>query len=394
MARILHISCDFPDALIEGKTQAIKRLVEGTPEHHHVVYSLNRVEGLSGVEILEFAPARHAVAYRAPSMGLLLKTRLDAVAGKILADIKTRGTTIELVHAHKLTIDGLVGHSIAQELAVPIAFSVQGDTDLKVMAARPDLKATFARHVADAAMLFPFAPWSALAINKRFAGAEAKSRLLPVMPAKDELSAARPTGSARLVSVFHLDSWRRKNLSGLAKAVNELAKRLPDVRLDIFGGGSPASLLEAREALAKSDARSLVRLSGPVANAEISQTLKRYAAFVLPTLRESYGLVHAEALFAGLPIVHSRGMGIDGVLPESTYMAGCDPRSVASIAEAMETLIRNEAAAKEALREAQARGDLDPIRRKAVLDTYSSGLAQIFQSPAPVRLKEDMHHAA
>jgi glycosyltransferase involved in cell wall biosynthesis len=374
---ILHISCDFPDALVAGKTQAIKRLVDGTPEYRHIVYSLNRVDGLSGVEQLEYAEDRIAVAYRAPPKGLLLKTRLEAVAVSVLESLKANSRAIDLVQAHKLTIDGIVGHRIAQQLGVPIAFSVQGDTDFKVIAARPDLNTTFARHVEDAALLFPFAPWAERELTTRFPAAGAKSKLLPVLPAADHLSPAPAIGAPRLVSIFHLDSWRRKNLPGMAKAVNMLARRVPGVRLDIYGGGNPRSLLEAREALAAADSGSLVRLAGPIANSDVASTLKRYAAFVLPTLRESYGLVHAEALFAGLPILHSRGMGIDGVLPDSAYMKSCDPRSIASIAEAMEKLLHSEAEAKAALAAAQQRGDLNPIRCDAILATYRAGLASI-----------------
>jgi glycosyltransferase involved in cell wall biosynthesis len=394
LARILHISCDFPDVLAANKTQAIKRLVDATPEYRHVVYSLNRVDGLSGVEVLEYAPDRLAIAYRAPPKGILLKTRLEAVAARILSDIAERKSAFDVVHAHKLTIDGIVGHSIALKLALPIVFSIQGDTDLKVVSARPDLKAVFARHVADAATLFPFAPWAAREVNRIFAGAEDKSRLLPVMPAKDELTAASPTGTAKLVSVFHLDSWRRKNLSGLARAVKLLSSRIPGVELDVYGSGSPNSFLEAREALAKAGAGSLVHLAGPIANAEITSRLKHYAAFVLPTLRESYGLVHAEALFAGLPVVYSQGMGIDGLLPQSDYLAGCDPRSPASIAAAMEKLVQSEAHAKQTLRQAQIRGDLDAIRCDAVLETYRAAVAQVLRRTKPFQQVENIHDVA
>jgi hypothetical protein len=125
LADILHISCDFPDVLVGNKTQAVKRLVDATPEHAHTVYSLNRVDGLSGIEFLDFAPSRIAVAYRAPPKGLLLKTRLDAVAEAILEDMARRKIKVQLIHAHKLTIDGIIGHKISRKLGVPIIFSIQ-----------------------------------------------------------------------------------------------------------------------------------------------------------------------------------------------------------------------------------------------------------------------------
>ena len=382
MADILHISCDFPDVLVGNKTQAVKRLVDSTPEHAHTVYSLNRVDGLSGIEFLDFAPSRIAVVYRAPPKGLLLKTRLDAVAEAILEDMARRKIKVQLIHAHKLTIDGIIGRKISRKLGVPIIFSIQGDTDLKVMAARPDLVSVFAQHVADAAVLFPFAPWAEREINKRFPQAAAKSRMLPVMTGHDDLSAAAPVHSARLASVFHLDSWKRKNLVGMAKAMKMLATRIDNIQLDVFGGGSPTSFVEASEALKKCGAGSLIRLAGPVANAGLASVLQRYAAFVLPTLRESYGLVHVKSLFAGVPIVLSRNMGIDGLLPEADYLAACDPNSAPSIASAIELLIRNEANAKAKLKAAQDQGVLSPIRNKAIIETYREGLLRALPQSA------------
>jgi glycosyltransferase involved in cell wall biosynthesis len=374
VARILHISCDFPDVFQPNKTQAIKRLVDGTPEHQHFVYSLNRVDGFSGTEIIPFAEGRFSVAYRAPPKGLFLRSRLESVARAILKHIGHCKINVDIVHAHKLTIDGIVGFQIAKQLSLPIVFSIQGDMDIKVMNARPDLSSVFSGHVAAARRLFPFAPWAVDQVSRKFPGAANKLSLLPVMPADDTLSAGAAIHLPRLVSIFHLDSWRRKNLSALAWSVKLLAQRMPDIRLDIYGGGSPASFLAAREAVAEAAAGKYVEFMGPVANSDIKGILKDYAAFVMPTLRESYGLVHAEALFAGLPILISEHMGIDGILPECSFIKRCNPHSDETVAAGMDELIQNEVKAKAALEMAQRNGVLEPIRRSAILQTYREGL--------------------
>jgi glycosyltransferase involved in cell wall biosynthesis len=374
VAHILHISCDFPDVLVPSKTQAIKRLIDGTPEHRHIVYSLNRVDGFSGIEIVGFGKDRFAVAYRAPPKGIFLKTFLGHVAESILVDFKRNGLKADIVHAHKLTIDGIVANKIAKRLDLPILFSVQGDTDTKVASARPDLALEFRKHVEVAELLFPFAPWAHEWIALRFPAAVGKSVLLPVMPEDDSLSSCPIIGAPRLATVFHLESWRRKNLPMLAKAIELLSRNLPNIRLDIYGGGSPRSLLEVKEVVAAAGAGKVVEFKGPVPNSDVAKVLKNYAAFVLPTLRESYGLVHAEALFSGLPILISRNMGIDKILPECEFIKPCDPRSESSVADSIRELIQRELVAKSELAGAQSNGVLEPLRRSSIINTYRHGL--------------------
>ena len=41
---ILHLSADFPDPFVPGKTRAVSNLLDLVPEHDHEVYSLNRVQ--------------------------------------------------------------------------------------------------------------------------------------------------------------------------------------------------------------------------------------------------------------------------------------------------------------------------------------------------------------
>jgi glycosyltransferase involved in cell wall biosynthesis len=259
---------------------------------------------------------------------------------------------------------------------------VQGDTDIKVMSARPDLAGVFKQHVKDAAILFPFAPWTLKELCNRIPNAASKCRILPVAPAKDDLSRAPVIGLPKLVSVFHLDSWCRKNLAGMAHAVNELSSHVKGIHLDVIGGGTAKSFIDAREAVKKVGADHLIRFIGPISNHEITDTLKQYAAFVLPTLRESYGLVHAEALFAGIPVVISQDMGIDGLLLECDFIATCNPRSGISVSRAILSLLDHEATAKESLAAAQLAGGLDGLRKKAILDIYRDGVSKALR-PAP-----------
>lgn len=60
---------------------------------------------------------------------------------------------------------------------------------------------------------------------------------------------------------------------------------------------------------------------------------KRADIFVMPSFTESFGLVYAEAMSQGLPVVYSEGQGFDNQFPEGTvgfHVSSNDPESVAN----------------------------------------------------------------
>lgn len=57
--------------------------------------------------------------------------------------------------------------------------------------------------------------------------------------------------------------------------------------------------------------------------------------FVMPSYTESFGLVYAEAMTQGLPVIYSKGQGFDMQFPEGTVGFHVDPRSKKSIADSV-----------------------------------------------------------
>lgn len=55
--------------------------------------------------------------------------------------------------------------------------------------------------------------------------------------------------------------------------------------------------------------------------------------FVMPSFTESFGLVYAEAMSQGLPVVYSKGQGFDGQFPEGQVGFSVNSASAESVAE-------------------------------------------------------------
>ena len=63
--------------------------------------------------------------------------------------------------------------------------------------------------------------------------------------------------------------------------------------------------------------------------------------FVMPSFTESFGLVYAEAMSQGLPVVYSKGQGFDNQFPEGTVGYHVSPYDVRDIADGIEKVVEN-----------------------------------------------------
>lgn len=61
---------------------------------------------------------------------------------------------------------------------------------------------------------------------------------------------------------------------------------------------------------------------------------------VLPSLNETFGLVYAEAMSQGLPVIFTRGQGFDGQFPDGQIGYSVPPKSPSAIADAVEKIAR------------------------------------------------------
>jgi hypothetical protein len=93
-------------------------------------------------------------------------------------------------------------------------------------------------------------------------------------------------------------------------------------------------------------------------------------------------MVYIEALLAGVPVLHSRGRGIDGSFGSAAIGYACDPVNQADIVRGIETLIADEAVLKASITRLAADGGLDRFKRAAIVADYHALLARITAAPA------------
>ncbi len=143
--------------------------------------------------------------------------------------------------------------------------------------------------------------------------------------------AARGTGPLRLLAVGQLVP--RKGHDVLLRALARLRGR--DWTAVIVGGapdaGCAADLLSLRDGLGLAGR---VRFAGEVSAEALARHFAEADVFALATRYEGYGMVFAEALLHGLPIVTCAGGAVPDTVPEGTGLL-VPPDDVPAYAEAL-----------------------------------------------------------
>jgi glycosyltransferase involved in cell wall biosynthesis len=118
----------------------------------------------------------------------------------------------------------------------------------------------------------------------------------------------------------------------------------------------------------------------------VQRQIQKYVAFVMPTRRESYGMVYAESLLAGVPILQSKGWGIHGLFADGDVGYSCDPGSIEDIKDGLLHLLKNEAALKRGIAKRQRAGEFNILRRDSIATEYRRIIASVASNGAAVDL--------
>lgn len=386
-SRILHVSGDYPDPIEPFKTPVIRSFLDLTDGNFdHRVFSINRktpslaefFQGLAqgsnrkalvrGVQTFERGVA---LQYLAPPSGVFHRTMLERLGEYLAEFIRSQSEAPQLLVGHKLTIEGIAVAEASALTGIPYALTIQGNTDRRILKARPDLRKIFRSIYRDAQMVCTFTPIARRAIEAMLGKRKDGIHLIPCPTELDQMIEPQVTGGD-IISVFHLKNHKVKNLDGLASAAQLLSRDAATRSIAILGGGSEAELANCKTIAAGA---SQIRFDGPVDRDAMQKRMNEACALVVPSRAESFGLVFVEALFAGLPIIYPKGTAIDGYFDALPFAHSVDASSPEAIAEAMQRAVDEEESMKRALHDWQKSGALEQFTRGSIAQNYSAALS-------------------
>lgn len=351
---ILHLSSDYDDGLGQlaahrnrRRTVAVNNIVEGAEEFDHIVFSLRRKALPAGLFLKDLGtPVQQNVrvfvyAHYGLPLGVGLFHSFWLVARTIKRILQEQNLKPNAVHAHRLTFDGIAGWLLAVTLDIPLFVSVRGEVERKIFKFKPTYRPLIRRIIGRAAGIFYVSAWYSSSLRKYTAVNSKREYLLPNIVDRSRMRATPDHARTSFITVLNLDIWRKKGLGRLLPAFAKVLAQRPLLHLSIVGGGDSHSIGEVRNLIQRLDLHKAVTMEGPLANAKVLERISKSIALVLPSHHETFGMVYLEALFAGVPILYSKGTGIDGFLDGLDVGIGVDPDNSSEISRALIELANN-----------------------------------------------------
>jgi glycosyltransferase involved in cell wall biosynthesis len=294
--------CDWYRPRIGGLELHLQDLARELSKRGHDVVVITSTPGSDRVEGL---PVRRIDAPRLPGLDLLYTAEGVRRVARAIAAEKP-----DVVHAHV---------SIVSPVAFAAAIAAQRQHLPSVVTFHSIIPRTrtFARGVG---ALLGAGNWHAryTAVSQCVAGAVqafAPAHSFSVLPNAVDVEAWRSdtahqsTNELRLVTVMRLNAKKRP--LALVAMMRRLAAMRPSAslaRLRIIGDGPRRLRLE--RAIGRAGLEASVELLGYCSRDRIRQVFADSDVFVLPAVRESFGIAALEARSAGLPIVAMRASGV------------------------------------------------------------------------------------
>ena len=253
---------------------------------------------------------------------------------------------IDLIHAATLYSDGAVAYKLSQKYGIPY-FVTARSADLKTYTQKLfylwPLANRIISHASDIVTVTAVIK-DALIRNWRYLPSKGKlANSLVLGNGIDDIwlnnlhLGQRHIGNAvKVLFIGRFDN--NKNALNLIEAVLRLQQRI-DISLTMIGGNGEFHDDVLR--LVNQHGDRLTYAGEIYDKAKLMRVVRQHDIFAMVSHRETFGLVYAECLSQGLPILYSCGTGFYGMYPEGFVGYGANSRSVPSIAESLERIIGN-----------------------------------------------------
>lgn len=315
---VLHLAIDYDNPHRGRPTEAIKLFIRSLDAFENVIVSLRRVANPLAARVSERRTEDGALlldyAYFGLPGGIGLAPSMALVAWTVERILKKKGIVPAVVHAHKLTFEGISAWLLARSYKARLVASIRGEVEHKIFRYKPLYRLLYQRICDDCHRVYFVSAWFIDEYTKYIGQPPRPLRLLPnvVGNATPDIPYRAPNHS--YVSVLNLNDWRRKGLGLLLGAIAALRDKGIRIELAVIGSGEERRRTEVLALVGQLGIADRVTFLGRLPNAEVLATIGRYRALLLPSRNETFGMVYAEALFAGIPVMMNQGSAIDGYI--------------------------------------------------------------------------------
>lgn len=256
---------------------------------------------------------------------------------------------IDLCHAATLLTDGGQAYKIYRKYHIPYVVAVR-NTDINGFLDRAPNTWLVARKILRNANKIVFI---SQALMDKFSSHKVIKSILPEI--KDRIvlipngidnyfldHVERGTRECQGHRVLYVGNFSpNKNVMRLCEAVLQLSKEdeFRDIKLTLVGGGGRDA--DQNVPLWIENHKEVANYIGPIYEKDrLCEVFSSHNVFAMPSIHETFGLVYIEALSQNLPVLFTKGQGIDGLFPP-TIGEAVNPLLVEEIKAALTTIFRN-----------------------------------------------------
>lgn len=330
---ILHICADYPYNKLYDLL--ISNLSEGNPNRVYVP-SYQREN-----------QASYPVTYLGRDFSKIDRLLYFRKQHIIVKDIEKRGLCEKagIIHAHTLFTSGYVAWKLSKKYNIPFIVAVR-NADVNVFFQYMlHLRSIGINILLDAQEVVFISPMykkyvlEKLVPTKYRGQIEAKSKVIPngINDYFLENAYSRPHRdlSDRRIRLLYVGEVNaNKNVLTTLKACEILEKKGYEPTLTIVGRVSDPKLEYVRD-------NRYVTYYPQSSKEEVLNQYRQNDIFVMPSINETFGLVYIEALTQGMPIIYSKGQGVDGYFEEGRVGYHVVSADALDVAQAIERILED-----------------------------------------------------
>lgn len=217
---------------------------------------------------------------------------------------------IDLIHAHTLFSSGYLAYLLYKKYQIPYIVAIR-NTDVNVFFKYMPHLRHIGREIAAHAqkIIFISSAYQNQVIGKFFPDkCIEKSIVIPngidSLFLKQIANHKQSLETIRLIYAGRLE--KDKNIHTIIKVADYLIMLGQKVSLCLVGK------IEDHEYVSMINQRSYIEWHDHCSQAELIQYFRQNDIFIMPSYHETFGLVYAESMSQGLPVIYTKGQGFDG----------------------------------------------------------------------------------
>ena len=261
---------------------------------------------------------------------------------KIYKDIvsKFNVADYDCIHAYTLFTDGNCARRLSKKYGVPYVVAVRNTDVNSFLRLMPHLRKRGVQTMRNASAVFFLSEAYRKQVFEKYVPEKYREEIMkktyiipngidnhwldnPAEPKRFDVQSKK----LRLIYAGRID--KNKNIPTTQKAMEILRKDGVEVTLTVVGKIDDKS---EHERIMQDE------FTTYIPNQKKEDLLKLYREhdiFVMPSFTESFGLVYAEAMSQGLPVIYSEGQGFDGQFADGTVGFSVDSHSAESVAQSI-----------------------------------------------------------